>query len=490
MARLLLETDLRSEQRTYAEAIRQSGEALLSLIGDILDFSKIESGMMTLEEEEVDLRNVVEAVVELLGTRVHAKGIELLSVVVPEVPQSIRTDGMRLRQVLTNLVGNAIKFTERGGVCIDVRMAEIQGRRMVRFEVRDTGVGVALEKRAEIFSEFVQADSSHARRYGGSGLGLAISKRLVEAMGGEIGIDTAPGGGSTFRFTVPAFVAKPVSNHANRALSGMRIAIVTRNAVLREGLTGQIRAAGGTVEDLAHEAADSGGVGHIGAMLVDAGTDAEPNLPAKPFAHIPAIVLIAPAARGKLDLLKAQGFSGYLVKPVRQNALIDQLRGRSVSPDAELGRAAKRESLPPPPPPAGNGGLHVLLAEDNPVNALLTRELLRRRGHLVREVTSGEGAVEAMREGGFDLLLTDIHMPGLDGVEATRRIRAEERKLRRPRAKIVALTADVLETGRLACEDAGMDGFLSKPMDPAELDAMLARFFPSPGDSALRPAAA
>ena len=275
MARLLLETELKAEQRTYAEAIRQSGEALLSLIGDILDFSKIESGMMTLEEEEVELRGLIEGVVELLGTRAHVKGIEILSIIAAPVPCSIRTDGMRLRQVLTNLVGNAIKFTDKGGVCIDVSLVEARERHVLRFEVRDTGVGVVDDKREEIFSEFVQADSSHARRFGGSGLGLAISKRLVEAMGGEIGVEPAPGGGSAFWFTMPAFVVKPALPGFEHSLADLTIAIVTRNAVLREGLTAQIRAAGGEVSDLVFNQQTGELPQAIDVMLVDAGCDAE-----------------------------------------------------------------------------------------------------------------------------------------------------------------------------------------------------------------------
>jgi len=487
MARLLLETEMKPEQRTYTEAIRQSGEALLSLIGDILDFSKIESGMMTLEEEEVDVRSLVEGVVELLGTRAHSKGIEILSVIAAPVPRSIRTDGMRLRQVLTNLVGNAIKFTEKGGVCIDVKLIQVNERKSLRFDVRDTGVGVPDEKREEIFSEFVQADSSHARRFGGSGLGLAISKRLIDAMGGEIGVDAAEGTGSSFWCTVPAYIIKPALPGFEHSLADLTIAIVTRNAVLREGLTAQIRAAGGEISDL-----ESGKT--IDVMLIDAGTN-EPAPPSGPHKHIPAIVLITPQMRPKLDKLKEGGFSTYLVKPVRHASLVERLHDSfgtisTEPPPVEAVYAAAAE-LQPKAHPDGRTGLKILLAEDNPINALLTRELLRRRGHIVSEVVSGEEAVLAMQQNAFDLLLTDIHMPGLDGVEATKLIRAEERQSGRPRTPIVALTADVLETGKRACKDAGMDGFLPKPVDPDELDAMLASLFPSEGEeSELRHAAA
>ncbi len=487
MARLLLETEMKPEQRTYAETIRQSGEALLSLIGDILDFSKIESGMMTLEEEEVDVRSLVEGVVELLGTRAHAKGIEILSVIAASVPRSIRTDGMRLRQVLTNLVGNAIKFTEKGGVCIDVKLIEVHERRSLRFEVRDTGVGVPEDKREEIFSEFVQADSSHARRFGGSGLGLAISKRLVDAMGGEIGVEPAAGGGSAFWCTVPAYVVKPALPGFEYSLADLTIAIVTRNAVLREGLTAQIRAAGGQVCDLDTPQT-------IDVVLIDAGTH-EPAPACGPNAKIPGIVLITPQMRPKLGKLREDGFTSYLVKPVRHASLVERLHDSfgtisTEPPPVEAIYAAAAE-LTPKPRVDGKTGLKILLAEDNPINALLTRELLRRRGHIVSEVVSGEEAVLAMQQNAFDLLLTDIHMPGLDGVEATRLIRTEERDSGRPRTPIVALTADVLETGKRACREAGMDGFLPKPVDPDELDAMLASLFPSgEEESDLRHAAA
>ncbi len=214
MGRLLLETDLKPEQRTYAEAITQSGEALLTLIGDILDFSKIESGTLTLDEDEVEIRALVAGVAELLGPRAHAKNIEITTMMAREVPRAIRTDHVRLRQVLTNLMGNAVKFTEKGGVCVRLTMPEGRDGDFLRVEVRDTGVGVPPQKRQEIFQEFVQADSSHARKFGGSGLGLAISKRLVETMGGEIGIDAGPENGSVFWFTLPAIMVRPAGDAA------------------------------------------------------------------------------------------------------------------------------------------------------------------------------------------------------------------------------------------------------------------------------------
>ena len=476
MGRLLLETDLKPEQRTYAEAITQSGEALLSLIGDILDFSKIESGTLTLDEDEVDVRALVAGVAELLGPRAHAKNIEIATIVAPDVPSVIRIDEVRFRQVLTNLMGNAVKFTENGGLCVWVKMFDGRERGFVRVEVRDTGVGVPAGKRQEIFQEFVQADSSHARKFGGSGLGLAISKRLVEAMDGEIGIEPGQGAGSTFWFMVPSIVVVG-PDRDSAPLKGRRIAIVSRNPVLREGLCRQIESQGGEGLDFAHLPPG----GRIDAVLIDSGTDRAPDPLVPPDLKVPTLVMVTPAARSRLADLRAMGFAGYLVKPVRDASLSEQLNISLKAGRPDPARRAPDPSAdrPAPAAPVAAEGLRILLAEDNPVNALLIRELLRRRGHQVREVTTGTAAVAVVENESFDLLLTDIHMPGMDGIEAARAIRASEERNFRPRMPIVALTADALETGKHACREAGMDGFLTKPVDPAELEEMFAGLFPN-----------
>jgi len=500
MARLLMETDLRPEQRTYAEAIGQSGEALLGLIGDILDFSKIEAGMLDLDEDEVDVRALMSGVTELLCQRGHARGVEVTGIVAPDVPHVIRADEGRLRQILTNLLGNAIKFTEEGGVCVEVRRVQGTGRAFLRFEVRDTGVGVPPAKRQEIFHEFIQADSSHARKFGGTGLGLAISKRLVDTMGGEIGVDAAPVTGSSFWFTIPSIVARAAAP-PTPSLAGMRVAVMTRNRALHEGLSLQIAAMGGVAA-----APEDGGVQ---AVLIDAGTGAAPQLTVHPQPGTPALVLLTPAARGSLAEMRQIGFDGYLVKPARQSSLAERLllcRRDQPAQDADdlpplvtairhpeatpaISEPAKPEFVKPEPvtaptpipaqAPARGKGLNVLLAEDNPINMMLIRELLRRRGHTVREATNGRAAVQAVQGGGFDLLLTDIHMPGMDGIEAARAIRTLEQESNLPRTPIVALTADALDAGKRACQEAGMDGFLTKPVDPAELEEMFLMLFPS-----------
>ena len=503
MGRLLLETDLSPEQRTYARAIAESGEALLALIGDILDFSKIESGTLTLEEDEVELRAVLGGVAELLAPRAHAKGIEIALVVDRNVPDAIRTDEVRFRQVITNLLGNAVKFTEKGGVCVTVSVINGLSGGELRVEVRDTGVGVPDAKQREIFQEFVQADSSHARKFGGSGLGLAISKRLVEAMGGEIGMQSGGDDGSVFWFTVPALSLSDTGTQRNM-LADKRVAIVSRNKILAQGLAAQLEQAGATAINFSH--LPPGGL--IDAVLVDAGTDGEPGPAIEPIADVPTLVLVTPAARVRLDGLMTRGFAGYLVKPVRESSLLECLescmgpRGQdtpavsakpkptaATNPTATIGLQPDPPKIDPlataSPEPATAPdakrirGLKILLAEDNPVNALLMRELLRRRGHQIQEVTTGEAALVAMETGQFDLLLTDIHMPGMDGIEAAQAIRAMETRNFRSRTPIVALTADVLETGKRACQEAGMDGFLTKPVDPAELEEMFRTLFPS-----------
>jgi len=463
MGRLLLETELRPEQRTYAEAITRSGEALLALIGDVLDFSKIEAGMLQLDEDEVDLRALLSGAAELLCQRAYDKGVEVTTVVAPQVPELIRADEGRLRQVINNLMGNAVKFTETGGVCVEASLAD--GR--LRIDVRDTGVGVAPSKRQAIFDEFVQADSSHARKFGGTGLGLAISKRLVESMDGTIGVEARSGGGSCFWFILPL---TPVTTaEARSPLQDVRVAVASRNALLREGLHLQIAASGGVPVENSEDAE---------IILVDAGTGNRPELAMEPAQGAAFLLLLTPNARGALPQMRAKGFAGYLVKPVRQSSLVTQLlqcRDGIALPDAAPAVENDADNAPPREPP---GGLNILLAEDNPINMLLIRELLRRRGHRITEVTTGNDAVRALAEKSFDLLLTDIHMPGMDGIAAARAIRADEARNGKPRTPIVALTADVLEDGKHSCLDAGMDGFLTKPVNPAELDEMLRSLFP------------
>jgi CheY-like chemotaxis protein len=425
--------------------------------------------MLHLDQDDVDLRSMLCGVAELLCQRGYDKDVEVTTVVAPQVPQTIRADEGRLRQIITNLMGNAVKFTESGGVCVE---AVLIGS-LLRIEVRDTGVGVAPAQRQAIFDEFVQADSSHARKFGGTGLGLAISKRLVETMGGEIGVRpcnaTSEMGGSCFWFTLPVNAAAPAQ--LPQPLKDMRVAVISKNPVLREGLRLQVMASGGIPVDHADRA---------DTILMDAGTGNRPELAMAPDTAIPSLVLLTPNARGSLSGMRGMGFAGYLVKPVRQSSLVTQL----VLCRDGLVFAAPEDAVDNDPVSvaasfASNArGLNILLAEDNRINILLIRELLRRRGHQISEVTTGTDAVEAVLDGSYDLLLTDIHMPGMDGIEATRAIRAGEARSGKKRTPIVALTADVLEAGKRACLEAGMDGFLTKPVDPVALEEMFRTLFP------------
>ncbi len=475
MARLLLETPLAPDQKTYAEAIRQSGLALLALIEDILDFSKIESGVLVLESGEVALRALIEGIAELLSTRAHAKEIEIATAISAAVPLVVSGDGIRIRQVLTNLIGNAVKFTDEGGVLVSATIQEgagLDGKPecpVLLLSVRDTGIGVPPDKHAKIFEDFVQADSSHARRFGGTGLGLAISKRLVEAMNGEIGLVSVENQGSTFWVKLP--IEEVAAATATFPLQGKRVALISGSPLLRNALELQLAAAGAECARVSDLDTALGQDARCDLILVDAAKgQAFPDVRA---ANIPVVALLPPSERSKLSALSEMGIRGYLMKPVRQDSLEKRLAA-VLAGETELAAPAP---VLHPERPAGKG-LFILLAEDNPVNALLARELLRRRGHRVKEVTTGEAAVAACAAERFDLVIMDLHMPGLDGIEATLRIRSAESGEGAKPVPIFALTADALETGRKACLEAGMDGFFTKPVDPAELDAVLATITP------------
>ncbi len=469
MARLLTETPLDPDQHAYAEAIYQSGTALLSLIEDILDFSKIESGAIVLDSAPVRLRPIIEDVNELLATRAHAKGIEIAAAIAPDVPELVQADANRLRQVLTNLIGNAIKFTETGGVLVSANVDFGEDGAILRIAVRDTGIGVPAEKRAAIFDEFVQGNSTHARRFEGTGLGLAISKRLVEAMGGKIGVQPAEDHGSIFWFTLPLEEHSKAGAGAqvDATVTPMRAGLISTSPVLRASIKLQLETAGMEMVEL--QSLNSGPANTIACdvVLLDAGIGIE-NLPDVSGLGAPVAVLLPPKGRAQLAELASKGIAFYLMKPVRQAALEKRLRA-VLAGESEM----NFETAVKPQRTFSAMPLSVLLAEDNPINALLVRELLRRRGHNVDQVSTGDEAVTACALKRYDLVVMDIHMPGLDGIEATKRIRAHEEAAGLKRAPILALTADVVETGRRACLEAGMDGFLTKPVDPDALDGVL-----------------
>jgi signal transduction histidine kinase/DNA-binding response OmpR family regulator len=476
MADLLLDTPLAPEQATYAKAVRTSGDTLLSLIEEILDFSKIEAGRLDLEARPFALGALVEETVELLSPRAQVKGLDIGSYVDERLSGRVVGDAARLRQVLLNLTGNAIKFTETGGVAVLVEAGS--GPDEISFLVRDTGIGIAPDAQARIFDEFEQADGGSTRKFGGTGLGLAISRRIVERMGGRIGLDSTPGRGSTFHFTItlPAAADSRDAPFVAPDLADQAILIVARSASEAPLVTRRLGHWGGKTCLVSDETAARALLAerHWDAILVDRALGAEAvHAIARDAATVPRrIVLVTPAERHELADLKAAGFGGYLVKPVRAASLA----ARFVTDSFER----EPDDLPDDRARAGAArGLSILVAEDNDINALLARALLVKLGHRPTVAANGALALEswhaALSAGApYDLVLMDVHMPEVDGIEAARRIRAAEDDIGIARTPIIALTANAFGEDRDACLKAGMDGFLTKPLDRERLAEILA----------------
>jgi PAS domain S-box-containing protein len=472
MTGLLIDTTLTPEQATYAKAVKTSGETLLSLIDEVLDFSKIEAGRLDLAAEPVDLPALVEEVTELLAPRAHAKAIEIACHVEDGVPQSVIGDGARLRQVLLNLAGNAIKFTERGGVSLIVERG--RGADDLRFSVCDTGIGIAPAAQERIFGEFEQADSGPSRQFPGTGLGLTISKRIVERMNGRIAVHSTPGAGSTFVVCVPLPPAAAATAPAAPDLAGQAVLIVAAGATEASLVARRLTNWGAkvTVVSKADVAMALLSDRSWHTLLVDhaLGSDAcERLVRVTPVAR--RLVLITPTERHELASLKQAGFTGYLVKPVRVASLAAQMTGEHDSFERAHNDAQAS-------PAGADGGLKVLVAEDNEINALLAQALLKRLGHRATLVPNGDAAVEAWRSAEaagapYDLVLMDLHMPGSDGLTAARAIRVREAEHGAPRTPIIALTANAFAEDRQACIAAGMDGFLTKPLDRERLATAL-----------------
>jgi len=485
MADLLLDTPLTPEQLTYAKAAKTSGETLLSLIEEILDFSKIEAGKLELESRPFALVPLVEETVELLAPRAQTKGIEIASFVDERLPERIVGDAARLRQVLLNLTGNAIKFTEQGGVAVIVEPGERAND--IRFLVRDTGIGLAPQDQARVFRDFEQADGSPTRKFGGTGLGLAISRRIVERMDGRIAVESEVGRGATFSFTVPlASASDGAPEFTAPDLTGVKALIVAAADIESALLARRLRAWGAE----ACVAADAESAAALltkpwDALLVDYPL-ARSLIAHGDFAQRNGkrrIVLIRPTERHELPALKEHGFTGYLIKPVRMASLTARLTAADAFEDlpAEISAACDTAAADS----KGKGkNLSILVAEDNEINALLARALLTRLGHRSAIVSDGKAAVEswtAARAAGnpYDLVLMDVQMPGMDGLEAARRIRAAETQAGDRPVRMLALTANAQSEDRAACLAAGMDGLLVKPLDRERLrealDAVAAR---------------
>jgi PAS domain S-box-containing protein len=486
MSGLLLDTALTPEQMTYAKAVKGSGDALLSLIEELLDYSKIEAGKIDLEHRPFALAALVEDIAELLAPRAQARKLEIAAYVDERLPVEVVGDSARLRQVLLNLAGNAIKFTATGGVALIVEPGIWPNE--ISFLVRDTGIGIAPEAQARIFREFEQADERIARSYGGTGLGLSISERIVKRMGGRITLESTPGVGSTFEVAVPlpAFEdrgeQKPL---ATADLTGQSIMLVAPQSIEATLVARRLQRWGGhtcMVSDVAvAQALLPERSWH--AVLIDralGATEVE-TLAETARAHATLrIVMFTPAGRHEPQLAASSALTGYLIKPLRAASLAARL---TMTPEVPALNLAGDVPIVPsdsagPRAIAPAHGLFILVAEDNEINALLMRSLLTRLGHHAVITTNGEEALEswlAAKSSGapYDLVLMDIQMPQLDGIEATKRIRGLEAGLPGRQTPILALTANTLVEDRYACFEAGMDGFLIKPLDREKLSEAL-----------------
>ena len=484
MVEIALETDLSPEQRRYLETVRSSGDALLSIINDILDFSKIEAKKVVLEQVTFDLRNDISDCMELLSFRAHAKNIELAFHVQPDVPEFLVGDPGRIRQVLVNLVGNAIKFTHEGEVVVRVATKNVEEKRCaIEFSVEDTGIGLSPDQQARIFEAFEQADTSTTREYGGTGLGLAISKQLVELMGGEINIKSEAGKGTTFSFTGQFDFADhpPKRRDDTDFLKDLPVLIVddneTNRLILQEVTTnwGMSPVVAESVDAAiqAIERARHGGRS-IELVLTDMympkrdGMELVEWIRADPeTAGISVMILSSgPTAehRSRADELNV---NAYLTKPVRQSSLLDAIAtsmGQAEAFPTQVEPEAKEQSA---------GLLKILLAEDNAVNQLTATTMLEKLGHSVEVANNGREAIDKLAAGEFDLVFMDVQMPELDGLSATKEIREGEQSSGR-HIPIVAMTAHAMAGDQERCLEAGMDAYTSKPIRRKAIEAVIA----------------
>jgi len=499
MTGLLLDSELDADQRECAETIRSSADALLTIINDILDFSKIEAGKLEFETVDFDLRNAVEETIELLAEKAREKQLEFGSLIYRDVPTALRGDPGRLRQVLTNLVGNALKFTERGEVIVRAEKEhESDTDVTIRFSVTDTGIGISSDAQAKLFQAFTQADGSTTRKYGGTGLGVSISKQLVQLMEGQIGVRSTPGDGSTFWFTAklekqPA--GTTLSSPQLESIENLRVLIVDDNATNRKILSHQLGSWG-----MIHAEADSGpkaleilktaavsGLGYDLAILdflmpgMD-GFELARAIKSDPgIAGVHLIFLSSSGVRGDGAMARAAGIAAYLTKPIRQSQLFDCLTtvvSNSSNSSAVLAPTLVTKHTLREAKPMSNK--LILLAEDNIVNQKVAVRQLAKLGYRADAVANGREAVEALNRIPYDLVLMDCQMPEMDGYEATTEIRRREGATKR--TPIVAMTAHALSGDREKSIAAGMDDHITKPVKQEELARVLEIFLTDPGE--------
>jgi signal transduction histidine kinase/CheY-like chemotaxis protein len=494
MTDLILDTQLTPEQREYLETLKLSSDSLLIVINDILDFSKIEAGKLDLEAIDFNLRDCLESTLRTLALRADEKGLELLCEVGPEVPEAMRGDSSRLRQIVTNLVGNAIKFTDKGEVALKVQVQSEDGQdRLLHFTVSDTGIGIADEKRDLIFAPFAQADSSTTRKYGGTGLGLTISTRLVAKMGGTLWVESELGRGSQFQFTAHMKAADAKKIKVGRVappeiLRGVKVLIVDDNRTNRRILEGMLSrwemkalSVESGEEALAQLSAARESGAPYGLILTDMhmpkmdGFTLIERIRQRPELPAATIMMLTSAGhRGDAARCEQLGVSAYLLKPIQQSELREAI-ARVLGAHEQTGAIPliTRYSLQDARDPMSS--LRVLLAEDNPVNQLLATRLLEKRGHRVVLASNGREALAELAKESYDLILMDVQMPEIDGIEATIAIREKEKSSGKHQP-VIALTALAMKGDQERCLEAGMDDYLSKPIRPQELDDILEKY--------------